>query len=151
MSARRKSIHGPATTAATAPTPGRSTEAVAGPSSGHELEDTRAKWVQDRQEELDRVFDRHDTLVRMTTAALCVPTLMSFRCCVQIREVFHLEKFVTLLSYDPQVSLVFMLESLLSCILLVQGRSRSRSGEEDSVVHGWRNAHVLPHTKGSPR
>ncbi len=107
MSARRKSIHSPAATAAAAPAPRDSTEAIAGPSSRPDLEDTRAKWVQDRQEELDRVFDRHDTLVRMTTVILCIPTLMSFPYCVQIREAFHLEKFVTLLSYDPKVSLSF--------------------------------------------
>ena len=100
-------IHGPATTAATVPAPAESSEAVAGPSLRHELEDTRAKWVQDRQEELDRVFDRHDTLVRMTTVVVCIRILISFLCCVQIREAFHLEKFVTLLSYDPQVSIGF--------------------------------------------
>ncbi|RDX40677.1 hypothetical protein OH76DRAFT_1412809 [Lentinus brumalis] len=43
----------------------------------------RAKFVQDRQEELDRVLDNHDTLVR---------------------EAFHLEKFVSLLTYDPKLA-----------------------------------------------
>ncbi|OBZ69570.1 Helicase SWR1 [Grifola frondosa] len=47
------------------------------------LEDERAKWVQQRQTELDNVFGRHDSLVR---------------------EAFHMEQFVTLLSYDPKVA-----------------------------------------------
>ncbi|OSC98421.1 hypothetical protein PYCCODRAFT_1439293 [Trametes coccinea BRFM310] len=47
------------------------------------IEDLRTQWMQDRREELDRVFDTHDTL---------------------IREAFHLEKFVSLLTYDPKVA-----------------------------------------------
>ncbi|KAH9915412.1 SNF2 family N-terminal domain-containing protein [Fomitopsis serialis] len=43
----------------------------------------RARMVQDRQTELDQVSDRHDTYVR---------------------ERFHLEKFVTLVSYDPKIA-----------------------------------------------
>ncbi|KAI0323687.1 hypothetical protein GY45DRAFT_1332354 [Cubamyces sp. BRFM 1775] len=47
------------------------------------VEDVRAQWVQNRREELDKVFDTHDTL---------------------IREAFHLEKFVSMLTYDPKVA-----------------------------------------------
>ncbi|KZT03925.1 uncharacterized protein LAESUDRAFT_728619 [Laetiporus sulphureus 93-53] len=47
------------------------------------VERERAILVQQRQTELDNVFNTHDTLVR---------------------EAFHLEKFVTLLSYDPKVA-----------------------------------------------
>lgn len=133
MSARRKSIHSQPATAATAPAPRDTAEAIAGPSSRPELEDTRAKWVQDRQEELDRVFDRHDTLVRMTTVILCIPSLMSCLLCVQIREAFHLEKFVTLLSYDPKVSVGFLARQASIGVypygrLERRGRGRCRRG-----------------------
>ncbi len=37
---------------------------AAGSSSSDGMDGTRAKLVQDRQEELDRVLDNHDTLVR---------------------------------------------------------------------------------------
>ncbi|EPQ55485.1 hypothetical protein GLOTRDRAFT_106023 [Gloeophyllum trabeum ATCC 11539] len=47
------------------------------------VEARRVALVQERQAQLESVFDRHDTLVR---------------------EAFHLEKFVSLLSYDPQVA-----------------------------------------------
>ncbi|KAH9888412.1 SNF2 family N-terminal domain-containing protein [Cubamyces lactineus] len=47
------------------------------------VEDVRAQWVQTRREELDKVYDTHDTL---------------------IREAFHLEKFVSMLTYDPKVA-----------------------------------------------
>ncbi|KAI0753427.1 SNF2 family N-terminal domain-containing protein [Daedaleopsis nitida] len=81
MSARRKSIR----TSADAPLPERRNEQAGGVAGGSQdvLEDTRAKWIQDRREELDRVFDVHDSL---------------------IREAFHLEKFVSLLSYDPKTA-----------------------------------------------
>ena len=69
MSARRRSAHGSASTSTRAPPRTDDTEIIAGPSSGVSLEDARAKWVQDRQEELDRVFDRHDSLVRTTIVA----------------------------------------------------------------------------------
>ncbi|KAI0919253.1 hypothetical protein AcV5_002215 [Taiwanofungus camphoratus] len=48
-----------------------------------QVEDLRNAWIQQRQAELERIFDNHDNLVR---------------------EAFHLEKFVTLLSYDPKVA-----------------------------------------------
>ncbi|CCM02977.1 uncharacterized protein FIBRA_05092 [Fibroporia radiculosa] len=51
--------------------------------SDERIEHERTVWVQQRQAELEGVFDTHDTLVR---------------------EAFHLEKFVTLLSYDPKVA-----------------------------------------------
>ncbi|TBU38602.1 hypothetical protein BD309DRAFT_509317 [Dichomitus squalens] len=81
MSTRRGTSHGSASTSTRAPPCSGTLDAGAGPSSGGSLEEGRAKWIQDRQEELDRVFDRHDSL---------------------IREAFHLEKFVSLLSYDPK-------------------------------------------------
>ncbi|TBU22323.1 hypothetical protein BD311DRAFT_800539, partial [Dichomitus squalens] len=83
MSTRRGTSHGSASTSTRAPPCSGTLDAGAGPSSGGSLEEGRAKWIQDRQEELDRVFDRHDSL---------------------IREAFHLEKFVSLLSYDPKIA-----------------------------------------------
>ncbi|PCH35712.1 hypothetical protein WOLCODRAFT_126206 [Wolfiporia cocos MD-104 SS10] len=47
------------------------------------IERERALWIQQRQTELDRIFDIHDTL---------------------IREAFHLEKWTLLLSYDPKAA-----------------------------------------------
>ncbi|KAI0629717.1 SNF2 family N-terminal domain-containing protein [Trametes polyzona] len=75
MSARRKS--------AVSTRPEQPSTSGAPSQTDQEIEDTRAKWVQERREELDRVFDNHDTL---------------------IREAFHLEKFVSLLTYDPKVA-----------------------------------------------
>ncbi|KAF8841686.1 hypothetical protein BDN67DRAFT_949069 [Paxillus ammoniavirescens] len=51
--------------------------------SEEEVANERTRMLADRQAELDRVLDRHDDTVR---------------------EVFHLEKFVTLLEYDPKVA-----------------------------------------------
>ncbi|KAH9949283.1 SNF2 family N-terminal domain-containing protein [Amylocystis lapponica] len=47
------------------------------------VEDERAVWIAERQTELDSVLSRHDTLVR---------------------EAFQMEKFVSLLAYDPKVA-----------------------------------------------
>ncbi|KAI8978234.1 SNF2 family N-terminal domain-containing protein [Trametes punicea] len=83
MSARRKYTH----RGTFAGSSGKSDEGVreSKPASSctESVEEVRAQWVQDRREELDRVFDAHDTL---------------------IREAFHLEKFVSLLTYDPKVA-----------------------------------------------
>ncbi|KAH0829138.1 putative helicase SWR1 [Lanmaoa asiatica] len=49
----------------------------------------RTQLLVERQAELDGVLDRHDDMVRV----------MPF-----VREVFHLEQFVTLLEYDPKVA-----------------------------------------------
>ncbi|KAH7911372.1 hypothetical protein BJ138DRAFT_1006723, partial [Hygrophoropsis aurantiaca] len=43
----------------------------------------RSAMLAERQNELDSILDTHDTMVR---------------------EVFHLEKFVTLLGYDPKIA-----------------------------------------------
>ncbi|KAF9228453.1 hypothetical protein BS17DRAFT_339377 [Gyrodon lividus] len=51
--------------------------------SEKEVANERTKMLVERQAELDRVLDRHDDIVR---------------------EVFHLEKFVTLTGYDPKVA-----------------------------------------------
>ncbi|EIW80516.1 hypothetical protein CONPUDRAFT_166022 [Coniophora puteana RWD-64-598 SS2] len=52
--------------------------------TGEDGADSKTEEVlAEKHDELDKVLDRHDTLVR---------------------EVFHLEKFVTLLSYDPKVA-----------------------------------------------
>ncbi|KIJ15547.1 hypothetical protein PAXINDRAFT_77322, partial [Paxillus involutus ATCC 200175] len=51
--------------------------------SEEEVANERTRMLVDRQAELDRVLDRHDD---------------------SVREVFHLEKFVTLLEYDPKVA-----------------------------------------------
>ncbi|KAI0667128.1 SNF2 family N-terminal domain-containing protein [Trametes maxima] len=84
MSSRRKSVHQTTVAARSSsrdakkkPTPGLKSLNVA------PIEDVRAKLVQDRREELDKVFDTHDTLVR---------------------EAFHLEKFVSMLTYDPEAA-----------------------------------------------
>ncbi|KAJ3528051.1 hypothetical protein NM688_g8045 [Phlebia brevispora] len=45
------------------------------------VEEERARMIQERQSEVQRVLDKHDDLVR---------------------EAFHLEKFVSLLGYDPK-------------------------------------------------
>lgn len=98
MSARRKFQHSEAP--GTSSTPSR-TQNTAVPGNGEEtvIEGVRTQWVQDRREELDRVFDTHDTLVRSPDH------IASFHCAQisQIREAFHLEKFVSLLTYDPKV------------------------------------------------
>ena len=60
MSARRKSGRGSLATPVRA-------EPEDAPEQGNVLEgleDLRGKWVQERQAELDRVFDAHDTMVR---------------------------------------------------------------------------------------
>lgn len=98
MSARRKFQLSEAQ--ATSSTPSRQKNAAV-PGDGEEavIEGVRTQWVQDRREELDRVFDTHDTLVRS-------PDLISSVDCAQssqIREAFHLEKFVSLLTYDLKV------------------------------------------------
>ncbi|KAI0692413.1 SNF2 family N-terminal domain-containing protein [Cerioporus squamosus] len=83
MSARRKSFHASSSSGRRGQSDGTRAEQAEGSSSVDGLDGTRAKMVQDRQEELDRVFDTHDTLVR---------------------EAFHLEKFVSLLTYDPKAA-----------------------------------------------
>ncbi|EMD33225.1 hypothetical protein CERSUDRAFT_108387 [Gelatoporia subvermispora B] len=47
------------------------------------VETVRTAWIEERKARLDSVFSAHDSLVR---------------------EAFHLEKFVTLLSYDPKTA-----------------------------------------------
>ncbi|KAH9856735.1 SNF2 family N-terminal domain-containing protein [Lenzites betulinus] len=76
MSTRRKSIHTAAKAAPSVPSESTSKcdEAIA---------EVRAQWIQERRQELDNVFDTHDSL---------------------IREAFHLEKFVSLLTYDPKAA-----------------------------------------------
>ncbi|RPD57382.1 hypothetical protein L226DRAFT_562001 [Lentinus tigrinus ALCF2SS1-7] len=83
MSARRKSFHRSTTTKRLEHDGGTQDNDSGGPSRLDGLDSARAKWMQDRQEELDKVLDTHDTLVR---------------------EAFHLEKFVSLLTYDPKVA-----------------------------------------------
>ena len=69
-------------------------------SRGDGLNATRVKMVQDRQEELDRVLDTHDSLV-------CSPLPPWNDTDInQVREAFHLEKFVSLLTYDPKVRIL---------------------------------------------
>ncbi|OJT07873.1 Helicase SWR1 [Trametes pubescens] len=82
MSTRRKFQHSEAPATSSAPS-GKPTATESGDGGEGVIEDVRAQWVQERREELDRVFDTHDTL---------------------IREAFHLEKFVSLLTYDPKVA-----------------------------------------------
>ena len=66
MSTRRRSIHGSASTT-TKPLVAAGNEVASRLSHGDDLEAMRTKLVQERKEELDRVFDRHDTLVRVAT------------------------------------------------------------------------------------
>lgn len=62
MSARRKFQHPEAL--ATSSTPSGRLGSKDAPNGGENvIEDVRSQWVQDRREELDRVFDTHDTLV----------------------------------------------------------------------------------------
>lgn len=62
MSARRKFQH--SETPATSSTPSGQLGSKDAPNGGENvIEDVRSQWVQDRREELDRVFDTHDTLV----------------------------------------------------------------------------------------
>ncbi|GBE80854.1 hypothetical protein SCP_0305740 [Sparassis crispa] len=56
---------------------------IPGIPGGTDAEDDRAARIQQRQHELEEVLDRHDTLVR---------------------EAFHLEKFGSLVRYDPKVA-----------------------------------------------
>ena len=70
-------------------------------SRGDGLNSTRAKMVQDRQEELDRVLDTHDSLVCSPLPPPWNDTDIN-----QVREAFHLEKFVSLLTYDPKVRIL---------------------------------------------
>ena len=65
MSARRKSLHGSANSKDRTQYGADIEEGAAG-SSMDSLESVRAKWVQDRQAELDRIFDTHDSLVSPT-------------------------------------------------------------------------------------
>ncbi|KAI0740701.1 hypothetical protein C8Q76DRAFT_200672 [Earliella scabrosa] len=128
MSARRKSLHGSANSTGRIQSGGDIEEGVAG-SSVDSLDSVRAKWVQDRQAELDRIFDTHDSLVR---------------------EAFHLEKFVSLLSYDPKGSSHHLehamgLPAASNQHLMAAAKARARSFALDaqSVVLLVRNNRAL--------
>ena len=62
MSARRKSKQRAPPSVQPIDTGNTSGSPTAAPAN---VEDVRAQWVQDRREELDKVFDTHDTLVRL--------------------------------------------------------------------------------------
>ncbi|KAI0359204.1 hypothetical protein OH77DRAFT_1419684 [Trametes cingulata] len=83
MSAKRKATRSSGDPAPSNASEKAQTERKESAEGSRKVEDVRAQWVQERQEELDRVFDSHDSL---------------------IREAFHLEKFVSMLTYDPKVA-----------------------------------------------
>ena len=58
------------------------------------------KWLTERQAQLDAVEEKHDELVRVVNFISC---MLSKGRTVQVREMFHLNKFVSLLTYNPVV------------------------------------------------
>ena len=62
------------------------------------VEEERERLVQERQGEVQRVLNKHDNLVRVI-----IYSAWRFLTLLQIREAFHLEKFVSLIGYDPKV------------------------------------------------
>lgn len=63
------------------------------------LQRERERMVHERQEAVTRVLDEHDDLVRSLTCQIPITTGSAV---LQIREAFHMEKFVTMLAYDPK-------------------------------------------------
>ena len=102
MSTRRKSFRAPVASSSRSNDNTEASLAVPGVKKGRKgdegLDEVRARWVRERQTELDRITDAHDTMVRPPILVSCA---ISHN--MQVREAFHLEKFVSLLTYDPKV------------------------------------------------
>ena len=67
-----------------------------------DLERERERLIHQRQSVVARVLDKHDDLVRAKDYLSCRPIDETHE---QVRELFHLERFVSLLSYSPEVCL----------------------------------------------
>lgn len=70
---------------------------------GERVRQERQRLIEERQVEVGRVLERHDDLVRVMSQHL---TLTHFG---QVREAFHLDHFVSFLSFDPEVCQSFSL------------------------------------------
>jgi len=66
----------------------------------------RDRLLAEKQAEMESIVDRHDDLVRLLLAGSQGQNLM-FLSLYQVREMFHMENFTMMLSFDPPVS-VFM-------------------------------------------
>jgi hypothetical protein len=83
----------------------------------------RELLVSERQGELARVLDRHDDLVRVVFFVGMEWFLMMPG--EQVREVFHLEKFVTMVSFDPKVRALILLSLALKPRLLLRWQKKT--------------------------
>lgn len=68
------------------------------------VKEERERLIHERQGTVTGVLDRHDDLVRVRMTLFRILTLRVW----QVRELFHLERFVSLLSYVPEVSLQYL-------------------------------------------
>lgn len=68
-------------------------------SEDDELAKRRATLVEEKKRELDVVYDAHDSVVCTTVQQTVWWLIFNL---VQLRELFHIQKFVTLIGFDPQ-------------------------------------------------
>jgi hypothetical protein len=65
------------------------------------LSKRRASLIEQKKRELDEACDTHDSLVCLGAELPVLAADILF--CEQLRELFHLHKFITLIGFDPHV------------------------------------------------
>ena len=85
------------------------------------VEEERERLVKERQGDVQRVLDKHDDLVSAPIGSYLRGLTVS-----QIREAFHLEKFVSYIGFDPKVRNVLPHEGFFQDRIYAPGQPPDR-------------------------